>query len=269
MIDRFSSLPRSLQAHARTVRLPSGVAEEIPALLIHPDWSSHAPVTIWLHGRTANKELDPGRYRRWLRAGIATCAVDLPGHGERADPAKQDAENTLLMVRQAVSELDSVVEALADPRYGSAFDLDRMAVGGMSAGGIVALRRLCDPHPFACAAVEGTSGSLERMLKHPERHGRELLDAMNPIRNVAGWRPIPLLVLHSEADAWVPVQGVRDFLDALRAHYREQGADESMIEMVTWPETGAPHEHLGFGRVSNDAKNIQTAFLKENLATPA
>jgi len=34
-----------------------------------------------MHGRTANKELDPGRYLRLIRAGIAVCAIDLPGHG--------------------------------------------------------------------------------------------------------------------------------------------------------------------------------------------
>jgi dienelactone hydrolase len=266
MIDRVTKLPKSLQPHARTVRLPSRTGEEIPALLIHPDWTTPAPVTIWMHGRTAHKELDPGRYQRWLRAGIAACAIDLPGHGERADAEKQSAEHTLPMARQAVGEIDSVVEALAHPQYAGAFDIDRMGIGGMSAGGIVALRRLCDPHPFVCAAVEGTSGSLERMLQHPERHGRTLLDEMNPIRNLAHWRPIPLLALHSEADAWVPVDGMRDFISALRDHYRARGADESMIELVTWPETGAPYEHLGFGRVSNDAKNTQTAFLKRRLS---
>ena len=265
MIDRFTKLPKSLQPHARTVRLPSRIAEEIPALLIHPDWTTPAPVAIWIHGRTAHKELDPGRYQRWLRAGIAACAIDLPGHGERADDEKQNAQNTLPVTRQAVREIDSVVEALADPRYAGVFDIDRMAIGGMSAGGIVALRRLCDPHPFVCAAVEGTSGSLEQMLKHPEHHGRALLDEMNPIKNLGAWRPVPLLVLHSEADAWVPIAGMRDFLAALRDHYRARGADESMIELITWPETGAPYEHLGFGRVSNDAKNTQTAFLKRHL----
>src|SRR5690606_30736419 len=144
--------PKSLLPHVRTVRLPSRVGEDIPALLIHPDWATSAPVAIWMHGRTANKELDAGRYQRWLRAGVAACSIDLPGHGERAIETHQQPEYTLRMVRQAVAEIDSVVEALADPAYAGAFNLDRLAIGGMSAGGIVALRRLCDPHPFVCAA---------------------------------------------------------------------------------------------------------------------
>ena len=41
--------------------------------------------------------------------------------------------------------------------------------------------------------------------------------------------------------------------------------DPSMIETVTWPETGAPYEHAGFGRYSNDAKNGQTEFFSRTL----
>lgn len=265
MIDRFARFPASLQPLTRSVRLPSRLGEEIPALLIHPDWTTPAPVAIWLHGRTANKELDAGRYQRWLRAGIAACSIDLPGHGERSDPLKQEAGYTLRMVRQAVGEIDSVVEALADPAWGDVFDLDRLAIGGMSAGGIVALRRLCDAHPFRCAAVEGTTGSLGRMPMYAERHGVELLDAMNPINHLDTWRPIPLLALHSEADAWVPVEGIREFTGELRRRYQAAGADPGLVQLTTWPQTGAPHEHLGFGRVSNDAKNTQTEFLRNHL----
>jgi alpha-beta hydrolase superfamily lysophospholipase len=265
MIDRFATFPKSLQPHTRTVRLPSRIAEEIPALLIHPDWSTPAPVVIWMHGRTAHKEIDAGRFQRWLRAGIAACSIDLPGHGERAVPEHQGPEYTLRMVQQAVAEIDSVIEALADPAHAGAFDIDRMGLGGMSAGGIVSLRRLCDPHPFGCAAVEGTTGSLERMPLYPERHGTALLTEMNPLAHLDTWRPIPLLALHSEADAWVRVEGIREFTEALKARYRSLGADESKVQLRTWPETGAPHEHLGFGRVSNDAKNLQTEFLKANL----
>jgi dienelactone hydrolase len=265
MIDRFARFPKSLLPHVRTVRLPSRVGEEIPALLIHPDWSSPAPVAIWMHGRTANKELDAGRYQRWLRAGVAACSIDLPGHGERSIETHQQAEYTLRMVRQAVAEIDSVVEALADPAHAGAFDLDRLAIGGMSAGGIVALRRLCDPHPFVCAAVEGTTGSLGAIPVYAERHGQALMDAMDPIRHLDTWRPLPLLALHSEADAWVSVEGIRGFTAALRERYAAAGIDPAMVEFVTWPETGAPHEHLGFGRVANEAKNLQTEFLRRHL----
>src|SRR4029450_3068251 len=64
-----AKLPSALRANARWLRL-GPTPGNIPALITHPDWApGHlAPVVIWMHGRTVNKELDPGRYLRWMRA---------------------------------------------------------------------------------------------------------------------------------------------------------------------------------------------------------
>jgi dienelactone hydrolase len=201
--DRFSQFPSSLAAQARLARL----GPDVPALLVHPDWSERAPVMLWMHGRTVNKELDPGRYLRWMRAGIATCAIDLPGHGERFIEDWQGPERTLDLIEQAIAEIDPVLEALAAPEYGGAFDLARVGIGGMSAGGMVALRRLCDPHEFTCASVEATTGSLERLYKPDSGrpwlvdHPTDRIAAVDPMQRLSTWTPLPLLVLHSRACA--------------------------------------------------------------------
>lgn len=277
MEERFARLPRSLAQRTITTRLatidPPFDSEGVPALLAHPDesWNepgaspSRRPVVLWMHGRTVSKELDPGRYLRWLKAGIATCAIDLPWHGERADETKQDSDWTLRLAERAVVEVDRVVEDLADPRFNDAFDPDRVAIGGMSAGGMVTLIRLCRPHRFACACVEATAGDFRAMEGHTF-HVPDLVERLNPATHLDEWRPIPLLSLHSEADAWVPFGAMRGFIDTLRAHYESRGADPTTIELVTWPQTGAHYEHMGFGRVSNDAKNIQTDFLARHLS---
>src|SRR5690606_31340912 len=122
LTDRFRQFPQALASRARTERLGPG----IPALLAHPDWQRPCPTVIWLHGRTVNKELDPGRYLRWIRAGLAACAIDLPGHGERLDPSYHTPERTLDLVEQGVAEIDHIVEALAEPRWSGVFDLDRL-----------------------------------------------------------------------------------------------------------------------------------------------
>jgi fermentation-respiration switch protein FrsA (DUF1100 family) len=103
------------------------------------------------------------------------------------------------------------------------------------------------------------------MPGYRERHDPALLEELDPMRHIDGWRPIPLLALHSEADRMVPVQGMRAFVEALRARYADAGADAGLLSFKTWPETGAPEEHLGFGRYSNDAKNVQTEFLSRYL----
>lgn len=261
MPPRLAGLPASLLEKTQFRKLGP---REIPALLAHPDWSAPRPVVIWMHGRTVSKEIDPGRYLRWIRAGVAACAVDLPGHGERAEPSMQTASGTLHVVRTMVEEIDHVVEALADPALRGMFDLNRMAIGGMSAGGMAALRRLADPHEFRCASVESTSGDFSAM-RYFETFSRELVHELDPLPRVPQWRPIPLLALHSEADEWVPVGAIRTFTEALASHYASRGLNPDRVRLVTWPNTGAPYEHAGFGRVANDAKNLQTDFLREHL----
>ena len=260
MIERFSKLPSALEKQSKFVRL----AGEVPALLAHPDWTEPAPVVLWMHGRTVDKTLDPGRYLRWIRGGIAACAVDLPGHGERLDEAKLSPDQTLYVVDQMIREIDSIVEALADPAFHGVFDLDRIAIGGMSAGGMATLRRLCEAHEFRCAAVESTIGDYS-VMGYDERFPPDLTQRLNPITHLDGWRPIPLLMLHSEKDEWAPFEGMRRFTEALRERYHAAGADEGLMELVSWPETGAPFEHAGFGRVANDAKNMQLEFFQRWL----
>lgn len=269
MPDLSAKLPRELADRTRFTHLGG-----VPALIAHPDWSSRRPCMIWWHGRTANKELDPGRYLRWIRAGIGAVALDLPGHGERFDAASQLPGRTLAIVAQALREVDPILEALAR-EYAEVFDAGHLGLGGMSAGGMVTLRRLCDPHPFVCAAVEATAGSLEEIYWPTEadplragrlpRHPRETIRPLNPIEHLeganGGWRPIPLLALHSESDRLVPIGAQRRFVDRLRSHYASRGTDPGMVALMSWASTGAPEEHAGFGRFSNDAKNAQVQFL--------
>lgn len=276
--DRLAPLPNALRARSILRPLADG---RVPALLAHPDpgWSEPGatptprPFVLWMHGRTVSKELDPGRYLRWLRAGIATCAIDLPGHGERADPSLQDAGHTLQIAEQCVAEIDAVLRSLAAPEFNGAFDLSRAAIGGMSAGGMVTLIRLCSPHRFVAAAVEATAGDFNAM-RNPREDQRDsgggffvpgLAERLNPIDHIDRWRPIPFLALHSESDEWIPVGAMRRFAEALRARYAGADADPGMVTLQTWPKTGAPFEHYGFGKVANDAKNLQTEFLVRHL----
>lgn len=274
MIDRFSQLPQALKARAEFVRLAEATSpyeEAVPALVAHPDegWqrggARKAPFVLWMHGRTVNKELDPGRYLRWVRNGIGVCAIDLPGHGERFERSYQVSEHTLATAEQASVEVDFVLGDLRE-RYGDVFDFDRIGIGGMSAGGVVTLVRCCREHPFSCVAVEATIGDFSHMKGRPF-YVDGIAERLDPIAHLAGWRCVPFLALHSEIDEWIPVEGMRSFVAGLRNKYRSEGVDEGIVRMVTWPETGAPYEHAGFGSVSNEAKNIQLDFFSEHLLT--
>jgi hypothetical protein len=100
-----------------------------------------------------------------LRAGIAALAAcRLAGaRRSRLDPVLQTPRRTLERELLRCGRRSTASwPALAAPEYGGIFDLSRIAIGGMSAGGMVALRRLCDqstPCPRA-AVVECTTGWL-------------------------------------------------------------------------------------------------------------
>jgi len=259
-VSRFARMPATLLRQSRFERL----ADDVPALLAHPDWRRPAPLVLWMHGRTVNKEIDPGRYLRWIRSGVAACAIDLPGHGERFDESLQSPSRTLDVVEQGLREIDHVIEALADPAFGGVFDLDRMGVGGMSAGGMIALRRCCEQHEFRCVSVESTAGDFSKM--HYERYfPPEQIARLDPIRHIEGWRPIPMLALHSEADQWVEIDAIRSFAEALADRHRALEADAEQITLKTWERTGAPAEHAGFGKVAAEAKDIQQNFVRRYL----
>lgn len=265
---RFKMFPSALSDKARLTTLA-----DVPSLIAHPDWENPAPVMFWMHGRTVSKELDPGRYLRWIRAGIAAVAVDLPGHGERGDSPRHSPDDTPGVLEEMVGEIDRVLEALKKREDAHLFDCSRVGIGGMSAGGMATLRRLCDKHAFKCVAVESTTGWLAELYEPtlttgrawPSKHNASDVARIDPMQHVHGFRPIPMLVLHSEVDEVVPFEGMRAFLDRLIDIYEEQHADCSMIEIVTWPETGAPSEHAGFGKVASQAKTLQVEFLKKHL----
>jgi alpha-beta hydrolase superfamily lysophospholipase len=235
---------------------------QVPALVVHPSWDNAepSPVVVWLHGRTVSKELDPGRYLRWMRSGIGACALDLPGHGERLEPGYERAERTLEVVNQLLEEIDPVLEALGDL---GVFDLTRLGIGGVSGGGMAALVRLCRDHPFRCASVEATTGSW-RSLKDAAAF-RDCWDAaagLDPMDHLEAWREIPLLAVNARLDEWIPIEGQIEFIEALRERYSDPG----LIDFVQYDRTGAPNEHAGFGTKAADAKKRQLSFLRRWLS---
>ena len=273
------TLPSGLRQNAVTTRLavettPYGDGG-VPALLTHPEdgWDAEgasptpAPVCLWFHGRTVNKELDAGRYLRWKRMGIAGCAIDLPGHGERSgDPALQQPGSTLLLAEQAAREIDLVLEDLASDRFNGAFDLSRVAIGGMSAGGMVTLLRVCSlglENRFKAVVLEATTGDFASM--HWPRVSAERVEALSPVNHVADMPTVPMLAVHSKVDEVVPFGPMEAFIEMVREEYARRGVDPDLAKMHAWDETGAPSEHMGFGRVTNETKNLENGFLGEWL----
>jgi dienelactone hydrolase len=214
---------------------------------------------VWMHGRTARKELDPGRYLRLMRSGIAVCAVDLPGHGDRMDEALHGSNRVLDIVLQMRNELDGVtlgaIEALG-------VDSSRVALGGMSAGGMAAIARLCSAHRFRSAMLQATTGDWTCLEAWTAMHAQSqgAIVELNPIAHLDNWRPLPVLAVHSETDAWISWPHQQRFLQAVAAR-----GETGLVQVQRFKETGAPFEHVGFGRYAAQVKEDERAFLVETL----
>ncbi|MEE8153753.1 MAG: prolyl oligopeptidase family serine peptidase [Phycisphaerales bacterium] len=259
MVDLTGQMPSMLHERARWVRFGTN---SIPVMLAHPDWETdvRVPIVLWMHGRTVNKELDPGRYLRWLRAGIGVCAIDLPGHGERFDASQQEPEAALDVILQMTNEIDQVVSALAEL---DTFNLKRMGIGGMSGGGMAAIARLCQPHSFRCASVEAASGSWVDQQHRPmfDHCDAKQISTLDPLQRLDQWREIPFQAINAKHDEWVAYEGQARFIEALRSRYEQP----KFVELITYDRTGAQFEHAGFGKFAADAKNRQVEFLTTHL----
>ncbi len=245
-------------------QLPSAVRERAmmttlgpaPALVVLPESASHPPpVLLWLHGRQANKEIDPGRALRLLRAGIGFIGVDLPGHGERFVASYQTVEGTLQTILEMSQELDKVHAAMVEDLP---VDPERIAIGGMSAGGMAAAHRLVTPHPYRALLMEASTGNWAAQAHRPmfQPLTPEALQAQDPMARLGTWTPIPVLAQHNRLDEWIRFEGQCDFLNALR----ECNADQP-VELQAYDQTGAPKEHIGFGKYGAQAKDLCRDFL--------
>ena len=254
----FEDLPQAIRRTARIEHLA-----EVPCLLIpaHAEApKTGAPMLLWMHGRTASKEVDPGRYLRMMRSGIAVCAVDLPGHGERHAAHMNDPARVVDIVLQMVDEIDAVTWAAIDAL---GVNPDRVALGGMSAGGMAAIARLCLPHRFRALTLEATSGDWSSLASWSQLDEQARAKAMerDPIRHLDGWRPLPVLAAHARGDQWIPWSGQQRFLELLRTR-------GCAVQTEVFDETGALHEHVGFGRYAAQVKETQRDFLVHALQEP-
>jgi hypothetical protein len=266
--ERFKKLPRSLQAKSKHMLL----GNDVPALIVHPDldnkFLSPCPWVLWIHGRSVYKELDPGRYNRWVRAGIGTVAIDLPGHGQRFVEGAHSPSQTIQNLTQCLGEIPTILQSITDLNI---FDMTKAAIGGMSAGGMITTRHICNPHNFLGASIECTTGDLLG-LYFPERpsesglwrihHDRDEVEAIDTPTHIAKFKPIPFLAMHNKGDELIPHHIQSDFIQTLKQHYIDNQADPNTIKLITYENTGSIQEHAGFGKYASEAKDVQLDFFK-------
>jgi pimeloyl-ACP methyl ester carboxylesterase len=235
------------------------------------------PVAVFVHGFTSNRIEVPsfvGMSRLLQGSGIASVRFDLSGHGE------SDGDFFDVTITGEIAETTAVVRAV---RSMSFVDAERIALVGMSMGGVVAgivaaelpgIRALCLWSPAAVAPFEIRTGRLKGRDLGAQFAAQGYFDAdghrMSPAlaRDIAdldiygrsgGYRG-PVRILHGDADDIAPLEYARRYLD----HYR----GDADIEVVP----GADHswgsvEHRG--RLHRSTLQFLDAHLRLREREPA
>jgi polyhydroxybutyrate depolymerase len=144
------------------------------------------PVLVWYHGHRGNGasiHRSGGLQRDFLAQGYALLAPNgyQSGDGPRSYPARDGAPR---------DDVAFTLAALEDADGRAALDLDRVYVGGFSAGGSMAWL-------FACETGDKLAGmvSVAGALRRPNT------------TDCAGLAGLPILQIHGFADGQVPFEG--------------------------------------------------------------
>ncbi len=238
-------------------------ADQVPAVLLLPDASlagRPAPAAVLLHGyssRKAQMAQDVGA--GLLRRGIASLAIDLPLHGERAgDVDVRSARNPLALAQSWRRGQADARLALGYLGARPEIDGSRLALVGYSMGSFLGVTVAADV-PAVRALVLAAGGDLPTGTPM-ERLVRTVADPIKAVRRFDGR---PLLLVHGRRDGTVrPEQAQRLFDAAMEpkelrwydaGHYLPAGAVDDAAAWLAERLGGVAARHPGPGDARQSA----------------
>ena len=189
---------------------PSAAAP-IPGVLRLPAASEPVPAALLLHGYASRKEdMAESVGEALLPLGIATLSIDLPLHGDRADPLElRSMRNPLDLMSRWRTAIEEAQLALRFMGARSEIDRERLAVIGYSLGSYLSLA-VVERDRAPRAVVLAAGGDL------PDFPFAELIRGVaDPMRGVRALAGRPLLMVHGRRDRTIlPAQAERLFAAA-------------------------------------------------------
>jgi predicted esterase len=183
----------------------------IPAVLRLPRSSEPVPAALLLHGYASRKEdMAESVGELLVPRGIATLSIDLPLHGERADPFElRSMRNPFELAarwRTAIDEAQLALRFLAARRE---IDRERLGLIGYSLGSYLSLA-VAERDRAPRAVVLAAGGDL------PDFPLAQLIRSVaDPLRGVRALAGRPLLMVHGRRDRTIlPAQAERLFAAA-------------------------------------------------------
>lgn len=189
-----------------------GDSERVPGILLHGD--RPLPAALLLHGYSSHKEQMANSVGRvLLRRGIASLAIDLPLHGERAagvDGVEQQAVRNPLQLaatwRLAQKEVALALELMAADRR---IQRERIGLVGYSMGSFLGVQAAASSRRIR-AVVLAAGGDLPDATPF----ARVIRMFADPLRAVRSFNGKPLLMVHGRNDRTVSAQQAQRLFDA-------------------------------------------------------
>lgn len=183
------------------------------------------PLIIYYHGWQSTKELTLTQARQLARLNCRVILPDAMNHGERKRPVSKIPSHTFWeSIHSNLLEFSYILSYLNERRM---IDKDKIAVGGVSMGGITTCALLTHhPEIKAAACVMGSPKLVayrERIAKHVKERAYHFPD---DYQDLFSWHKAydlslhpdtlngrPFLIWHGFQDTVVPYDHVKEFMD--------------------------------------------------------
>jgi predicted esterase len=189
---------------------PSAAAP-IPGVLRLPAATGPVPAALLLHGYASRKEdMAESVGEAMVPLGVATLSIDLPLHGERADPLElRSVRNPFELAARWQTAIEEAQLALRFLAARPEIDRDRLALIGYSLGSYLSLA-VVERDRAPRAVVLAAGGDL------PDFPLAQLIRSVaDPLRGVRALAGRPLLMVHGRRDRTIlPAQAERLFAAA-------------------------------------------------------
>ncbi|MFR1708563.1 MAG: alpha/beta fold hydrolase [Clostridium sp.] len=216
---------------------------DISTLIISPkNFSDKLPVIFFYHGWSSNKDVHKNLGSFLACNGYMVVIPDSINHGERGTLDYWQGDSGLTKfwptILNSVKEFNTILDYVKN-NYN--IDEYRIGVCGHSMGGMITSGIIAHNKCIKAGVIMNSSGAwVEATLEiigDQYKENKDFIDKslnelshFSPINNIDNFNNTPLLLLHGDKDALVPIKSEITFFNSIKDHYE----NKNLVDMKTY-----------------------------------